>query len=147
MNRMLKIVLGLVLLVITFFIYWVYDFLPQGHGSHSNYEFDVSKDIVKRRIDSLLFYDKDVIGIKMVTPPDDNYYNIDPYFTVIIDSIQYCFRYKGDSTDWVNPNVELFIASIANKGYRKDLTKVDYLEHVETKFVKKLGLKYRKEEE
>ena len=94
--RVLKIIGGLVLIVVIisfFFIRYAEKISPQGHGSKASYTFNVSKYILEKKIDSLIEHDEDITREKLYSNPNDNHYNKNGYFTIIIDSTSFCFRY------------------------------------------------------
>jgi hypothetical protein len=145
MKNVLILLVALLIFVGGFFTYSMYQLIPQGHGSKASYSFKKSKDELKSKIDSLIQADALIKRKKLNKPPDDNYYNEDPYFTVCIDSINFCFRYFGDSLNWSkNSTSEIFIASIRTVGSIK-YSKEEKLKIVEDKFVKKLGVEYQYE--
>lgn len=117
----------------------MWSIIPQGHGSKVEYYFRESKFDLENKIDSFLTYDSNVKRLKLVSNPNDNYYNQEPYFTIIIDSINYCFRYYGDSINWVNTTDSsmIFLVSIKTTG-KKKMTDLEKIKIVENTFINKL---------
>ena len=138
------IVISLILVVI-YFYYALWKLAPQGHGSKSNYVYNFSKSDLERKVDSVIRFDPIVSRKKLDPYPHDNYYNKDGYFTIILDGIQYCFRYYGDSTYWAESknSSKIFIASITDVDDTKSAE--ECIEMVENKFIKKLGDYVKKE--
>lgn len=116
---------------------------PKGHGSKMDYTFRESKFDLETKIDSFLKYDTNVNRMDSVSPPYDNYYNTGGYFTIMIDSVNYCFRYYGDSIDWVNSTDSsmIFLVSIKTLGNIKR-TENENIKIVEDEFIKKLTIPY-----
>lgn len=139
MKNTFKIVAVVLILVISYFSYVLWTWAPQGHGSEANYSYGFSKFELEKKIDSVVNSVPNVSRKELNPPPDDNYYNKDAYFTIIIGGINYSFRYYGDSTDWAewNNSSEIFIASITDENMNK--SDEEYLQIVEDKFIKKLG--------
>ncbi len=133
------IFLGLVIVIGIYFFSTIMRMAPQGHGSDGNYSFSESKVYLESKIDSFIQTNSLVERKNLDPPPNDNYYNQDPYFTITIDSVNFCLRYYGDSLDWSNNNSsELFIASITTVGSMK-YSKEEKIKIVEDKFINKLG--------
>lgn len=142
MRNMLKVIVAVIFLLLSIFIYVLWKWVPQGHGSVSNYSFNFSKIELEHKIDSVIKLYPNLSRKPLEPHPNDNYYNKNEYFTIIIEEIQYCFRYYGDSTEWAdsNNNSEIFIASITDTNHEKSHKKdEEYLKIIENKFIKKLG--------
>lgn len=139
MKNIFKIIGIIILLIACYIIYYMLNMAPQGHGSKAEYYFNEPKFDLENKIDSFLNYDTNVNRLELLSPPNDNYYNEGAYFTITIDSINYCFRYYGDSLDWVNSKDSsmIFIASIKTIG-KKKMTEVEKINIVEDKFINKL---------
>ena len=140
MKTVLKVGL-LIIIVVGIFLFWfVNQLAPKGHGSDGGYVFQESKYDLEKLVDSILQLDSGVFR-KPFSPPsiDDNYYNTNGYFTVIADSVEYTFRYYGDSLEWhtSKDSSEIFIASITE--YSKvERPKYELKELIEERFVNKL---------
>jgi hypothetical protein len=140
MKNILIFILFLVGLVTIYFTYNLFRLAPQGHGSHANYKFHMSKFDLEKRIDSLIEADKKLERKKLEKPPNDNYYNEGAYFTIITGGASFCFRYSGNSEDWKNSpdSSEIFIASYHNFE-KNEKRKKEYFKLIETNFIYKLG--------
>lgn len=116
------------------------DISPQGHGSRASYLFNSSKYALEKRIDSLIEHDQNIVREELYSNPNDNHYNTNGYFTIIIDSTSFCFRYYGDEKNWVSSpdKSEIFIAFIRDIRGQNTRTENECIELVEDKFVNKL---------
>lgn len=141
--RILKIIGVLILIVaviVFFFLRYAEKFSPQGHGSRASYLFNNSKYALEKKIDSLIEHDENITREEFYNNPSDNYYNTNGYFTIIIDSTSFCFRYYGDEIKWDSSpdKSKIFIAFIKDVGTQNTKIENKCIELVENKFINKL---------
>ena len=132
----LIIVVGLIYLACN--LYFLYQLAPNGTKAYSTYTFPISKYYLEKRIDSLILFDKKILRTVLDNDPTEKFYNTGRYFTINIDSIEYIFRYKGDSLDWDNSkHIEIFLTSI-NSSKKRTQSDKEKLEIVQKIFIDKL---------
>jgi len=126
-------------LIIVCVVFYSCNLAPGTHGSIKEYVFNISKYNLQVRVDSVIVSSSSVDRLDDdVNSADHNYYNTDPYFTIIIDNVNYCFRYYGDSLNWdFDKSTEIFIVSITDYN-KSNSVKKKHIEIVEKEFIYKL---------
>lgn len=142
MKKLLKIITLVILVVLIYFaynLYRLYRIAPNGAKAYSTYSFPNSKYYLENKIDSLVQFDKKIFRNQLDDNPTAKFYNTGRYFTINIDSVDFIFRYKGDSLDWVNSkdSIKIFLTSI-NSFKKKKLSNEEELKMVEEQFIKRL---------
>lgn len=142
MKNLLKIITLVILVVLIYFaynLYRLYRLAPNGAKAYSTYSFPNSKYYLENKIDSLVQFDKKIFRNQLDDNPTDKFYNIGRYFTINIDSVDFIFRYKGDSLDWVNSkdSIKIFLTSI-NSFKKRKLSNEEKLKIVEEQFINRL---------
>ena len=128
-----------ILLLLMFMINTVVTLTPEGHGSRRSYVFNKSKYELEEGIDSILISDSIVNRKSLAAPPYNNYYNENGYFTIVIDSIDFCFRYYGDSLEWIESrdSSSIFLVSMIPLN-GKLISEENEFKLVENHFINKL---------
>jgi hypothetical protein len=142
MKKLLKITTLVILVVLIYFaynFYRLYSLAPNGAKAYSTYSFPNSKYYLENKIDSLIQFDKKIFRNQLDNSPTAKFYNTGRYFTVNIDSVDFIFRYRGDSLDWVNSkdSIKIFLTSI-NSFKKRKLSNEEKLQIVEEQFINKL---------
>ena len=142
MKKLLKIITIVILVGLIYFaynLYGLYRLAPNGTKAYSTYSFPNSKYYLENKIDSLVQFDKRIFRNEVNSNSTAKFYNTGSYFTINIDSVDFVFRYKGDSLDWINSNdsIKIFLTSI-NSLKKKKLSNEEKLKIVEEEFINRL---------
>jgi len=143
MKTLFIIIGGAILLGLMWFVHDMLSIAPQGAKAYSSYSFPGSKYYLENKIDSLVHNDANIFREEKGDNPTAEFYNTGRYFTINIDSVDFCFRYKGDSLDWANSqdSIKIFLTSINSFKERK-LSREEKLDRVDELFIKKLRKNY-----
>jgi len=146
MKKLFKIITLVVLFGLICFTIFLSNLAPNGSKPYSTYIFPLSKNALENEIDSLIQADKTIFRNKNFDSTS-KFYDKGRYFTINIDSVEFIFRYKGDSLDWKNSqdSIRIFLTSM-NSFQKKNLLNEQKFEIVEERFLKKLRTNFTKAE-
>lgn len=147
MKKTLKIPILFVLFMLIYFAFNLYRLAPNGTKAFSVYSFSVSKNTLENEIDSLVLYDKKIFRDTANVDSTEKFYNTASYFTVAIDSLEFTFRYEGDSLYWKKSKegIKIFLTSI-NSNNKTNLSNDEKLKIIEKEFLAKVKYRFTKSE-
>lgn len=139
MKKLIKIIF---IIIFVGFIYLIYNMLsiaPRGTKAYSTYSFAMSKYYLEDKMDSLVKFDEKIFRNKLSNNSTEKFYNTGRYFTIYIDSTEFVFRFKGDSSDWLatKDSIKIFLTSI-NSSKKDKQSEEEMLEIVQKQFINKL---------
>ena len=145
---MKKLLLYTSVIIVSGFIFIfavLYNLAPRGEKPYSTYSFPNSKHYLENKIDSLIDFDEKIIRKVVDIDATSEFYNTGNYFTIKIDSLEYTFRYIGDSIIWKNAtNISKIHLVSINSLRNKELSNAEKLKIVEEQFIKKLKINFTK---